>query len=216
MTKANISVIIPRLPDSKYDAITERCVNSYKHVGTEIIVISENHAFAKNVNAGLKRANGDFLLVSNNDVIALPGWYEYVVADRELGILSLTQRSDCGWGFVIPRQIYDLVGLLDENLCNSYEDYDYFIRCALAGYGRVFAPKAYAVHTGGVTLNDVWGPPEAASKVRLSRSSANQIYMKRKWPGVSIDSVPLKHYAMSEVAIMQDWKNKNPNVKIAG
>lgn len=208
-----VSVIIPRLPDSKYGEITANAVESYRKFAPfklDIRVISWNDTFANNVNVGLRHATGEFLVVSNNDVIALPGWYEWITQERrQTGIVSLTSKADCGWGFMIPKKVYELVGGLDENLENSYEDYDLFMRCALAGYKRILAPRPFAVHQGGVTINDIWGKMEQHSQKRMDACRRNQRHMIQKWPNMNIDAVPTNYFAHNEVEIMKDWKQRN-------
>jgi len=208
---SKVSVIIPRLPDPKYDEITSNAVDSYRKFAPKdvhVFVQSSNNTFAANVNIGLKVTDGDYLVVSNNDVIALPGWYEWITKSRRLGIVSLTPKADCGWGFMIPRKLYELVGGLNENLENSYEDYDLFMRCALLGYSRILAPKIFAVHQGGVTINDIWGKMEQASLKRLETCRNNQKHMLQKWPDFNFDAVPTNYFALNEVEIMKDWKRK--------
>jgi len=58
-----------------------------KHSGfkTQIIKFSENRGFAVACNAGLRRANGRFLVLLNNDCIVTPNWLEWLSEAIEAG-----------------------------------------------------------------------------------------------------------------------------------
>lgn len=211
-----VSVVIPRLPDRKYDEITRICHDSYcfrklDAPKIEKIIVSEKQSFAKNVNQGLKQARGDILVISNNDAIAIHGWLVYIKERHEEGgkqLFSMTPRPDCGWCYGITRQTLETVGYLDEGLENSYDDYDYFIRCALNGIPRRLASRFNALHEGGITLRDVYGAWFLQTPERIALASRNREYMIKKWPDLDIDAVPGKWFAAHGVAIMQDWAKK--------
>lgn len=172
----------------------------------EVILSVDQKPFAINVNNGIKLAKGDIICVINNDSIGLPEWDQYIEgATRTGGIASFTPRADCGWAYGASRKFWDEIGLLDENLVNSYEDYDLFIRAALKGYTRILAPKYYAVHTGGVTLDTVWGRNQKQTVSRLTQCKMNREYMLQKWPGLNVDAVPLMLWVYDGVEIMKEW-----------
>jgi GT2 family glycosyltransferase len=50
------------------------------------------------------------------------------------------------------RQLFDDLGLLDENFESYLEDVDFGLRCALAGRAGVYIPQAVAHHRGSSTL----------------------------------------------------------------
>jgi GT2 family glycosyltransferase len=49
------------------------------------------------------------------------------------------------------RQVFDKVGLLETRFESYYEDVDFGIRCALAGFSGVYEPRAVATHLGKAT-----------------------------------------------------------------
>lgn len=53
---------------------------------------------------------------------------------------------------LIHRRVFQTVGLLDETYGSYYEDVDFAIRCALAGFTGVYEPNATATHLGSATL----------------------------------------------------------------
>lgn len=202
-----ISIIIPSLPG--YEEINESVMEGYEDTKlstTEIEILLEvsPSPFGINVNRGLRRAQGDVVVISNNDVTPLSGWDSWIISQAESGIVSFTPRPDCGWLWGMSKAIQEEVGLLDENLVNSYEDYDYFIRSALLGYTRVLADRHYAIHQGGFTLNKVWRDDTD----RLRQCFKNKEYMEKKWPGLNIDLVPSSYFSSQGVLLMKEWKEQ--------
>jgi GT2 family glycosyltransferase len=167
--------------------------------------VSKDQCFAKNVNEGLQKYKGDQVLVLNNDVIPLSGWAEWLMTQSYKGIVSMTQRADCGWAWGTSRENQEKIGLLDENLVNSYEDYDYFIRASILGLNRILAPMPYMIHEGGHTINSIWGTFEENSSVRQEACLRNKEYMLKKWPGVPINSVPSSHWALNGSRLIQEY-----------
>ncbi|MGA8594608.1 MAG: glycosyltransferase family 2 protein [Bryobacteraceae bacterium] len=53
---------------------------------------------------------------------------------------------------LINRRVFDSVGLLDAEFESYYEDVDFGLRFALAGFTGIYEPKACAVHLGSATL----------------------------------------------------------------
>ena len=46
----------------------------------DLIAFPENRGFAIAVNAGIRRVNGDWILILNNDVVLEPSWLERLLA----------------------------------------------------------------------------------------------------------------------------------------
>lgn len=209
-----ISIVIPSITES--GKLRDKVVQSVlettpSNVEYEIIFGTADAHYAVNVNKGLSRANGDKILILNDDAVLLPGWYEWISAANE-GIISLTPRPDCGWGWAITRKMYEEVGKLDEQLINSYDDYDYFMRAAVKGYTRILAPSFFAVHDGGVTLTKKWGHVTQPKPERLMQCQANKDYMKQKWPNIDFNMPPLIYFAVHGVQIMKQWQEQNERV----
>lgn len=202
-----IDIVIPSLPG--YESTNRKILCSIKDTTQEgdvsVVIVEKEQSFAKNVNEGIRQSSNG-VLVLNNDVILLTGWLSWITENPRVGIISLTPKPDCGWGFYIPREVIEDVGLLDENLENSFDDYDYFIRAALAGYSRILAPRHYAIHEGGHTINDVWGSMDNPSDIRIATCKKNMDYMKKKWPGIEVNQVPELHWSEHGVQIMREWK----------
>jgi GT2 family glycosyltransferase len=66
-------------------------------------------------------------------------------ARRRIQICALTAS-------LIHRRIFDCIGLLDTRYESYYEDVDFGLRSALAGFSGVFEPQAVGRHWGSATL----------------------------------------------------------------
>ena len=71
------------------------------------------------------------------------------------------------------RNLFDAVGLLDTRFEAYYEDVDFGVRCALAGFGGIYDPKAVATHMGKGTLG------KNSARV-LYLTARNQIFLLAK------------------------------------
>lgn len=209
-------MVIPSLPDS--DELNEKCVVAIEETkgnGVEVEVVLEvaDAPFAVNVNNGVRKATHEIVMILNNDAMVLPGWDKWglEVLGQKDAIVALTPRADCGWGFGVTKKLWNDVGELDEQLVNSYEDYDFFIRAALKGYYRYRPTRMLAIHAGGLTLDRVWGHVGLQAGERLRQCKVNRLYMEHKWPGVAIDSVPSLYFGIHGVRIMKEWRNAQPH-----
>lgn len=207
-----ISIVIPSLLG--YKELNEQCIESYVETSApgdkiEFLLIEKNRSFALNVNEGLKKAQGDHILISNNDVKALPNWSRWIQSVPDNRIATLAPTAQCGWGYSFHQNLLDKIGMMDETLVNSYEDYDFYIRAALEGIGRIMAHRIYAIHEGGVTLNKIWGQFEMRSSERMNQCNANRAYMLKKWPGLNIDAVPTPYWVVNGFKIMAEWVKTN-------
>lgn len=74
-----ISLIIPHIPSAEADEALERCLNSFKDQYDELIlIINDGMGYGVAVNLGLKWAQHDFLVVSNNDIELTEGSLRYM------------------------------------------------------------------------------------------------------------------------------------------
>lgn len=192
-----INVIIPcyLLPDRNSELIqfTKNCIDSLRqtlHPPYRVLVIdngstvgagylrsvadyytrnNENLGYAKAVNQGLKMSmDTDWIVVANNDIEFLPGWFEYMSAawDEKTGVVSShlhdhdpehkagVEIANVGLMFgalwLTKPGIVGGVGLLDESFeFGYYEDKDYWQRIAAAGY--TMKKAGWCNHIGNAT-----------------------------------------------------------------
>jgi glycosyltransferase involved in cell wall biosynthesis len=72
-----ISLVIPHMPSMVTDAALDRCLESFRGQYDELILIVNNGmGYGPAVNLGLKYSTGDYIVVTNNDVLLLNGELE--------------------------------------------------------------------------------------------------------------------------------------------
>jgi GT2 family glycosyltransferase len=74
---------------------------------------------------------------------------------------------------ILRAQLFERVGVLDEEFESYLEDIDFGIRCATAGFTGVYVPEALAHHLGSATLGS-WHPET------VRRIARNQILLLAK------------------------------------
>lgn len=206
----SVELVIPTLPDTESRRLTRTVIDSAQRTVSAaqlpqlgVQISCSPGFFAKNVNAGVRLSSAPILVITNNDVVFLPGWFDYLIraaSDLSVGVISFTPHPDCGWCFGIRRSVWDRVGPYDENIINSYDDYDYFLRVAQRGRHRHLAPRPFAIHHGNQTVRKI--PPE----IKQVADERNRRYVQSKWPGIDIDRVPLPVWTSREVETMQRYK----------
>jgi len=87
-------------------------------------------------------------------------------ATREIALVPLTAA-------LFRRDVFHLVGPLDERFESYLEDVDLAIRCALAGLRGIYAPHAVAWHKGSATLGR-W------NRDTVSLIARNQLFLAAK------------------------------------
>jgi GT2 family glycosyltransferase len=96
-----------------------------------------------------ERIDGTWDLVAASGCAWRCGWN---APDGELWNERRTGQLLSFTAILIHRHVFRAVGLLDESYESYYEDVDFAVRCALAGFTGVYEPKARATHMGSATL----------------------------------------------------------------
>lgn len=116
-----ISLIIPTLHVA--DCL-EKCIESFKGQYNELIVVDDtNISLAKKINKGLRLATGDFLIVSNDDVLADQGTLKDLCVEGRVlspkvngGVFKVFHAHM----FCLPRGIYGQIGGYDDDYDGAY------------------------------------------------------------------------------------------------
>lgn len=192
MSKDSVSIVLPCFwADESLLLMTEKCLESIlvdEHLEVELIVVDdgsplkaelgdaiqitlpENQGYAAAVNAGLDAANGEYLVISNNDIIFIqPDWLEQLLRPLKegAGISTIRTTEPDGWQtenkyeenakfgslWAMTRATYEALGGLDERFGKGYgEDLDYWHRARNAGIRIVKNHSGLAEHLGKATF----------------------------------------------------------------
>jgi len=214
MDKVDVSIIVPCYwLNEDLLLMTQRCLESIlvgEHLEVELIVVDdgsplkaelgdaiqivlpENQGYAAAVNAGLDAANGEYLVISNNDIVFIqPDWLEQLLKPLKegAGISTIRTTEPDGWQtedkyeenakfgslWAMTRATYEALGPLDERFGKGYgEDLDYWHRARNAGIRIVKNHNGLAEHLGKATFK-VTDPKDSAFNRFL-------IEYHKKWP----------------------------------
>src|SRR5258706_6691893 len=128
--KPKISLIIPYMEaDSGKPGILKRWTDSVPHVDELIISANWKEGYAKPINRGLKLAKGDYLLVSNDDLIWDYGDIYDLCKPDIVTSPMVNGHYQNFWGccFMIPRIVYEKIGGMYEGYKISYYDDDDYL-----------------------------------------------------------------------------------------
>lgn len=125
-----ISVVIPYMEvDADKKKVLKRLTDSL--VGHDEIIIVSNWkwGYAKPINLGLSIAQGDYMIVMNDDLILRQGTLRDLINPNSVTSPLVDGQKQPFWGccFCIPRWVYETVGGLDEGYRISYFDDDDYI-----------------------------------------------------------------------------------------
>lgn len=156
--KPKISLVIPYMEaDAGKPSILKRWTDSVPPIDELIISANWKEGYAKPINRGLKLAKGDYLLVSNDDLI----WDVGDIYDLcKPGVVTSPMVNGVHqdfWGccFMIPRDVYEKVGGLYEGYeISYYDDDDYVCNLIKAGVKMRGIKSVNIMHPeGGRTLH---------------------------------------------------------------
>lgn len=122
-----ISIIIPFYPvDEEKYTILQRCLKSLPQV-EKIVVWNRKEGMAKAINEGVKCATGDYFLIMNDDVFLKSGSIDDLCIPNTVTSPTFNGKEYPNiWGscFCVPKNVWELVGGMDEQYTISYFDDD--------------------------------------------------------------------------------------------
>lgn len=163
-----------------------------------------NLGCAKSWNQGVKASTGRWVIVLNNDVRLPKNWLSKMISAAEgykfdlispamrEGILNynLTEYAEefihsmrnvsrrgaaNGACFAVKREVFDKIGLFDENFqIGQYEDADFFRRCKLHKISIGITGRSFIHHYGSSTQRLV-------QETSTNYPKINQLYHRKKW-----------------------------------
>lgn len=173
---AKISVVIPHYPFS--DGINEKlkkCIAGLSGADEILVIVNNKIGFAKAVNQGLKVASGDYIMVVNND-LEITGDIRSLCVPGTVTSPVVNGREQKFWGcfFVIPRDVYEKVGGLDEEFEIGYfEDDAYIVTLQRAGIPMGGIRDVQVKTEGGSTMETL---PEKNEIYRKNQELFNKKY----------------------------------------
>lgn len=164
------SLIIPAYHVTpELEKMTEACLRSVGEDVSEVILQIDpiGEGYSKTVNKALQKAQGDILIVGNNDLIFHENWLSGLLrvldegfdiatcwtSDQDYKLDNVIKEGDrFGSLFAMNREVYTKLGGFDEQFKGYYSDDDYRVRAKEAGfrigmnYSMVVEHKAKATY----------------------------------------------------------------------
>jgi GT2 family glycosyltransferase len=168
----------------------------------EVIVIGNGaspQGYTAPVNAGVRAAAGRYIVIMNDDVETLPGWWPPLRAELDAGataafpmtIEGAMRRDFAAWCFAITQNGIEQFSVspsqfLDERFVVWYQDTDLLVRLRAAGCPPVLVQQSQIRHGLSQTVNST--APELARWIR-AQVALDQTAFQRKHPGLSVAPV---------------------------
>lgn len=177
-----ISLVIPHYPSISTDLVLDKCLESFKGQYDELVLISnDGMGYGPAVNLGLKYSSGDYIVVSNNDIILLDGELVNLIDKKGFTVPNITPppKDDMPRPFFcIPRWVYKRLlerdgFFYDPRFETGYwEDDDLIMRIKDIPVTKIESVTIEHLNGGGLTMKQMgeqrWG-------------DINQKVFKEKW-----------------------------------
>lgn len=195
-----LSVVIPTLDASS--ARVRACVGaltSTLEAAHEIVVLDNGappQGYSAPVNAGLRAARGAYMVVLNDDVEVLPGWWPHLRAALDAGAavafprtVDAFDREDfAAWCFALSRETLDRFSarpgeFFDPDMRVWFQDTDLLTRLRQAGRPPVRVEAAAVRHATSTTITTP--DPELQAWI-ATETARDRATFERKYPGVRL------------------------------
>lgn len=171
------TVVIPHYPIEDADKRLEECVDSLNGVDELIVIVNEGIGYAKAVNKGLRLASGAYIAVVNNDLRLIGNLKDLCIPNTVTS--PKVNGRNCGFNgcfYVIPRNVFEQIGLLDDRFeMGYYEDDDYLKRLKNADIPVKCIESVDVTHIGGYTMHKM--------EKRDDYMRDNKLKFREKWSG---------------------------------
>jgi GT2 family glycosyltransferase len=180
-------------------AESNKTLQPYQYENSTTIYPAEKFGFHKYLNIGIKLTNNPYVCLCNNDLIFHKGWASEILnaMDNDPAMLSAVPYCTnfhkkegfdpngpplegyfgvlIGWCIFVKREIFDIIGMLDENLVFWYCDYDYSNTLEKLKVKNCLIPTAVVTHLGSESLKTV------NSKEHKRLTQIPRFYFSYKW-----------------------------------
>jgi GT2 family glycosyltransferase len=144
----------------------------------KVIIPNEEFGFHKFLNIGIRASSGNYIALCNNDLIFHKNWFSEIlkVSKKRKEILSFSPidpnidkhkynyefligyqvpRHIKGWCIVCKKELFDIIGGLDERLKFFYSDNDYAITLVYNNIKHALILNSKVNHLHRITTNEV-------------------------------------------------------------
>lgn len=170
----------------------------------------QNRGFAVAVNEGIRQSRGEYICIFNNDMIVKKNWDQILIRNLEklkkdkYGMVTGTLIEppatveefsktkpdrkgvlmwEKGGPWMFKKEVFKFTGMFDEQFeFSQYEDSDFLLRMAYAGYRHGRVEECLVYHYSALTQNG-----ELKKRIGTDYRQANRTRFIEKWGTLDID-----------------------------
>jgi GT2 family glycosyltransferase len=178
---------------------SNKALQPYQFENSTTIYPAEKFGFHKYLNIGIKLTSSPYVCLCNNDLIFHKGWASEILnaMDNDPAMLSAVPYCPnfhkkegfplnappfegyfgvlIGWCIFVKREIFDIIGMLDENLVFWYCDYDYSNTLEKYKVKNCLISTSVVTHLGSESIISV------DSKEHKRLTQIPRFYFSYKW-----------------------------------
>lgn len=178
---------------------SNKAMAPYQFKNSTTIYPTEKFGFHKYLNMGIKQTSNPYVCLCNNDLIFHKGWASEILKAMDADPKILSAVPYCpnfhkkegfaevgpplegyfglliGWCIFVKREIFDTIGMLDENLVFWYCDYDYSNTLEKFKVKNCLVPSSVVTHLGSESITKV------DSKEHRKLTQVPRLYFSYKW-----------------------------------
>jgi GT2 family glycosyltransferase len=178
---------------------SEKSLQPYEFPNSNTVYPTEKFGFHKYLNMGIKATTSTYVCLCNNDLIFHKGWATEILNAMDNDPTMLSAVPYCpnfhtkegfeqsgspiegyfgiliGWCIFVKREIFDIIGPLDENLVFWYCDYDYSNTLEKFKVKNCLVPTSMVTHLGSESITRV------DDKEHKKLTQIPRFYFSYKW-----------------------------------
>jgi len=183
---------------------SNKLLKPYQFDHTETIYPDTEFGFNKYLNIGIKATSSPYVCLCNNDLIFHKGWASEILKTMDSDPLLLSASPYCttfhknqgfdencpplkgyfgvlgGWCIFVKREIFEVIGQLDEKLLFWYCDADYAQLLLKYDVKNCLIPASKVTHLGSESLKTM-GSKENQRLTQLPRLYYNYKWNHKSW-----------------------------------
>ncbi|HVW97842.1 MAG TPA: glycosyltransferase [Mucilaginibacter sp.] len=178
---------------------SEQSLHPYQYPGTKTIYPATKFGYGKFMNIGIKATSSPYVCLCNNDLIFHKHWAGEIIRamDNDPAMLSASAYDDnfhydeglskfqpplegymdilSPWCIFLKREIFDIIGPLDEKILFWYFDDDYCQTIIKHNVKNCLVSSSFVTHLGSSSLKTL----DNAAKKKLTKLP--EFYYRYKW-----------------------------------